>query len=250
MTARLVPLGTNSLIPSFGRQTLSFLCATEKSLVLLVEPTCRDFVADYTALSIILSNYSYDRLVGIASLSELWRGPVTIYAPGPPLIDRDPQPILDQVLRLALGTKSKAPEEHLRVVVISEPSLTLEDLDINFLSQKAPDGSIGIRLGDFVAYLPDSDADASVFSFIEGCKILLHGIPLRCLDYSKGISGLKLNPLLRQVIELAVKAQNKLLIPINLRPELTADDVSRIAGALDSPGLIGMSPLEGTILRI
>jgi len=216
----------------------------------LVEPTCRNFVADYTALSIILSNYSYDRLVGIAALSELWTGPVTIYAPGPPLIDGDPQPILDQVLRLALGTKSKAPEEPLRVVVVSEPSLTLEDLDINFLSQKAPDGAIGIRLGDSVAYLPDSDADAPVFSFIEGCKFLLHGIPLRRVDYSKGSAGLQSNPLLHQVIELALKARSKLLIPINLRPELTGDDVSRIAGALSSQGLIGMSPLEGTILII
>lgn len=259
MTARLLPLGTNSLIPSFGRQTLSFLFATETSLILLdsgtglgrlVEPTCRDFVADYRALSIILSNYSYDRLVGIGCLSELWRKPVTIYAPGPPLIGKDPQPILDQVMRLAFGAKSEGQVEHLRVIEVSEQLLEVEDLNISFLSQKAVDGSIGIRLGDFVGYLPDSNADDSVFSFVDGCKFLLHGIPLRSADYSKGIPGLKSNPLLHKVIELGGKAQSKVLMPINLRPELTKDNVSQMAGALDSQGLTGMFPMEGSILRI
>lgn len=259
MTARFVPLGANSLVPSFRRQTLSFLCATKTTLVLLdagtglgrlVEPTCRDFVADYTAMNIILSNYSYDRLVGIAFLSKLWKGPITIYAPGPPLINVDPRPIFDQVFRLAFDTKSEVPPEQLRVVVISERSIKLEDLDINFLPQNKTDGSIGIRLGDFVGYLPDSDANASVFSFVEGCKLLLPGIQLQRSDYSKGISGLKSNPLLHQVIELAVKAQSNLLMPINLRPESTEDEVNRIADAFNSQGLIGMSPLEGTILRI
>lgn len=259
MTARLVPLGTNSLIPSFGRQTLSFLYSIEKSLLLLdagtgigrlVEPTVKDFVGDYSALNIILSNYSYDRLVGLTCLSQIWKRPVVIYAPGPPLVDKDPKQILSQLLRSPLIPSDLLSADHMRIVVVSEQSLKLKDLDINFLPQKAPGSSIGIRLGDSVAYLPEFDTAASASSFIEGCEFLLSRIALEQIDFSSGAWNLRSNPLLREVISIALKARNKVVMPINLLPDLTEDEVSRVAYALRTEGLIGIDPLEGSILRI
>jgi hypothetical protein len=259
-TSRLIPLGTNALIPSFGRQTVSCLYATEKNVVLLdagtgvgrlLERIVKDFLDDYSSLSIILSNYSYDRMIGIPCLSELWNRQVTIYAPGPPLFDRDPQPILEQLLHPTLGTQScQLLPDQLQIVTISQKSLKLDDIDIYFLPQSSPGGSVSIRLQDSVAYIPNYDGNVSVPSFIEGCDYLLHEIPLRQINYSEGTAGLVSNPLIHNVIELAVRAQNKFVIPINLRPELTEDDVSRLTHSLRGRGIIGIIPLEGTILLV
>jgi ribonuclease BN (tRNA processing enzyme) len=109
MFARLVPLGINGFIPSFGRQTMSFLLLTGNEALLLdagtgvgrlLERTMIDLLQPYDCLNIILSHYHLDHVVGLSYLPGTWmRGVVRIYAPGRPFVETEPDQALSRLLQ-------------------------------------------------------------------------------------------------------------------------------------------------------
>jgi hypothetical protein len=215
----------------------------------LLERTARQFLSEYASLNVVLSNYTLDRVIGIACLAEIWGKDLTIYAPGPPLIDADPKAVLDQLLRPGL-TGSTSPVENLKIVCISQTAFNINNIEVRLLQQSRAEGPVGIRLNNDLAYMTDADTTPQEPSFIEGCEFLLKQIPLYNVDYTKSIEALADAPVVRNAIDLAVSAHIKFVVPINIEPTLTEDDLLRIARSLKAPNLVGIAPSEGAIFRL
>src|SRR3989344_4360334 len=94
---KLIPLGVNGLCGSFGRESMCFLLLTNtKAIVLdagsglwrLFDPKIQAFLESYDELSIILTHYHSDHVIGLFSLVESIQGKrIVLFAPNPPLVD-------------------------------------------------------------------------------------------------------------------------------------------------------------------
>lgn len=184
----LIPLGTNGFYPSFGRQTMSFLVIDEGRALLLDagsgvgrlgEPPIADRLAGVSTLEVVLSHYHLDHVVGLAFLPGVWRGrQARIWAPEPPLVEGDPTTALGPLLAPPLFPQRPA-DWPLEVEI--RPYSRAADLeplgwDLAVRSQTHPGGSVGLRLGNRLAYVTDTIADPATADFVAGVGLLLHEV--------------------------------------------------------------------------
>ena len=171
MIRHFLPLGTNSTIPSFGRQTLATICASDRTAVLLdagsgvgrlMERSARDFLLGYESLSVILSAYTPDRLAGLFCLAELWQKKLIVYAPFPP------PPAMNGALgstfemnlwsSVLLRCSSFA---NCTVVNVLERTFRIDGVQVTLLRYTDPRAPIGIRLDDDLAYITNAGLSPS-----------------------------------------------------------------------------------------
>jgi glyoxylase-like metal-dependent hydrolase (beta-lactamase superfamily II) len=98
---KIIPLGVNGFVPTFGRQTTSFLALTATDAILLdagtgvarlFEPQISSLLERYKDFHIVLSHYHLDHVVGLAYLAgKVIDKPIVIHAPAPPIVDADPE---------------------------------------------------------------------------------------------------------------------------------------------------------------
>src|SRR5262245_34682861 len=106
---RLIPLGINGFVPTFGRHTTSFLILTSDTAILLdagtgvarlLDSHVADVLASYENLNIILSHYHLDHIIGLSYLAGIRRKmAVSIYAPTTPFVESNPETALRLLLR-------------------------------------------------------------------------------------------------------------------------------------------------------
>ena len=182
----LIPLGINGFFPSHDRQTMSFLLLTEKeALVLdagtgiarLLEEDIRRRLEQYDSLNIILSHYHLDHFVGLSYLPGLWSKKVKVYAPSEPFIGTDPKCAINKLLNpplysLTLDTLPMPFE----VIPMTKPNITVGEVNIMIWAQKHPGGSIGIRIGDDLAYVTDTIVDFDNVEKIRNVHLLMHEV--------------------------------------------------------------------------
>ena len=106
-TLHIVPLGINGFLPSFGRQTMSFLVETGSGCFLLdagtgasrlLEAEIAQRLERQEVLDIVLSHYHLDHVAGLTYLNGVWGKPVRIHAPAPPLVDVHPEEAFDRLV--------------------------------------------------------------------------------------------------------------------------------------------------------
>lgn len=244
---RLIPLGTNGFIPSYGRQTMSFLLLTRRSALLLdagtgvsrlLEPELQKVLEPYPSLDIVLSHYHLDHVVGLSYLPAVWnRGPVRIWAPGPPFVDALPQEALQSLIRPPLFALTL--EEYptpVEILPVQSREMEWDGTRLYFRAQRHPGGSVGVRIADHLAYLTDTEVDTEDREFVSGLPLVLHEVWLNDQEAQRGES-LRGHSAAGQVADWVARSGVKTLIPVHHHPGRTEEDLHRIASQLQRKGL-------------
>lgn len=259
MSTRLVPLGTNGYIPSFGRQTMSFLLLTGNEALLLdagtgvsrlLEPTIIDLLRPYDCLSIILSHYHLDHLVGLSYLPGTWmRGVIRIYAPGRPFVEAEPDEALGRLLRPPLFPRRfedfPTPVE---VFPIRSEWLQIGNLSIHLHGQNHPGGSMGVRIGDGMAYVTDTPVTQATQTFVQGVKLLLHEVWLTDEEAEQDQAEREKHSHVSGVAQIARHAKVGSLMPIHHQPKRSGAEIHKLVQEMEaSAGVEVIVPEEGKI---
>lgn len=256
---RLVPLGTNGYIPSHGRQTMAFLVLLDEAAILLdagsgvarlLEPEVEALLGGYPTLDVVLTHYHLDHVVGISYLPGVWpTRPVRIHAPGPPLVETDPAAALCRLIHPPLFP-IPLPEYPMAVELerLTAERAVIGGLEVRFRPQEHPGGSVGVRLGDAVAYVTDTIADDATAQFVVGVDLLLHEVWLG----PGGEAGSTGHSAADDVARIATRAGVPRLMPVHHHPRCTRRDLERLAADLSrlAEGIEVILPEEGRIYTV
>jgi ribonuclease BN (tRNA processing enzyme) len=257
---RIIPLGVNGFVPTFGRHTTSFLVLNGSDAILLDAGTgiarlfdreISQLLEPYERLHIVLSHYHLDHVVGLSYMAGICADrSICIHAPSPPLVEADPFDALHALLRPPFFS---LPLDQFPMRVDVEPitgkHFAVGNSLVSVRPQIHPGGSIGIRIEDLV-FMTDTAVDASAASFINGAKLLLHEIWLRDEDAAKHPNELIGHSFLGGVVNLALKAEADQMMPIHLHPGRSADDLERLGDAIENTGIRFVRPTEGAVYDI
>jgi ribonuclease BN (tRNA processing enzyme) len=180
--SRIVPLGLNGYFPSQGRQTMSFVVLAADCAFLLdagsgvsrlYEPRLRALLEPYGELHVVLSHYHLDHVAGLAYLPAVWGRSVRLYAPAAPLVDAEPEAVLDRLLAPPLFPSSWR-SFGLAVEALRDECARIGEFEARLWRQPHPGGSAGVRLGDEIAYLTDTASGPDAAARVRGVRLLLH----------------------------------------------------------------------------
>jgi ribonuclease BN (tRNA processing enzyme) len=185
LTTHLIPLGTNGFIPSFGRQTMSFLLVDGARALLLdagsgvgrlLEPAVARALEPCARLEILLTHYHLDHVVGLSYLPGVWRGrAVRLWCPAPPLVDAPPEEALDRLFSPPLfPLRLRELPLGVEVEPFGSPELEIDGWSLRFRRQIHPGGSVAVRVDDRLAYVTDTAVDDENAVFARGVDLLLH----------------------------------------------------------------------------
>ena len=252
--SRLIPLGVNGFIPTYGRQTMSYLLLLTDTAILLdagsgvarlLEPRIAAMLEPYNSLNIVLSHYHLDHVIGLSYLpGMLGKKPVAIYAPSEPLVRASATTALGDLIRPPFFPLTFA--EYPMPVTIAP--MTTERVQIGSVSvllrpQNHAGGSVGMRIGD-VAYTTDTVVDQGTADFVRGARLLLHEVWLEDAAEARrtghsdasGVAG------------LAAEAGVGSLMIVHHHPRRSPDDVRLLAEAMQRQTTITIiAPEEGKV---
>jgi ribonuclease BN (tRNA processing enzyme) len=259
MSTRLVPLGINGFIPSFGRQTMSFLLLTGNEALLfyagtgvgrLLEPTIIDLLQPYDCLNIILSHYHLDHVVGLSYLPGTWiRGVVRIYAPGRPFVEAEPDQAFSRFLQPPLFPRRFQDfPTPIEVVPIKSGFLKIGNLSVQLYGQNHPGGSVGVRIGDGIAYVTDTPVAQTTQTFVQGVKLLLHEAWLTDEEAEQDEAEREKHSYVSGVAQIAKHAKVGSLMPIHHHPKRLNEEINKLGHEMEAlAGVEVIVPEEGRI---
>ncbi len=257
----LIPLGTNGYFPSYGRQTMSFLAlAGGRAMLLdagtgvsrLLEPRLASRLEGFDTLDVILSHYHLDHVVGLSYLPAVWKGSkVRIFGPAPPVAEADPRSALEALFRPPFFVKTmEAWSCEVEIVPVEGEEMDLGGLPVQVRGQSHPGGSMGVRLGDGIAYLTDTSVDFSGLPLAMGVKVLLHEVwwtdeEAEAEGRTAGHSALS------AVATFARDARAGRLLVVHHHPKRTQEEIEAIAErAAAIAGIPVSAPEEGVPLTV
>lgn len=262
MSIRLVPLGTNGFIPTFSRQTMSFLLLTENEALLLdagtgmgrlLEPTIKDLLQPFDCLNIILSHYHLDHVIGLSYLPGTWmRGSVRIYAPGRPFVEAEPGQAFGRLLQPPLfPRKFEDFPTAVEVLPVKSGFLKIGNISVELRGQNHPGGSVGVRIGDEIAYVTDTPVEQATRVFVQGVKLLLHEVWLTDEEAKDDKAEREKHSYLSGVAEIARQAKAGRLMPIHHHPKRLDVDVHKVVQEMKTlAGIEVIFPEEGKVYPI
>jgi len=254
--ARLLALGTNGYLPSFGRQTMAFLVATPGAALLLdagsgvarlAEPSARELLDGIERLDILLTHYHLDHVIGLSYLPGLVPGlPIRIFAPAPPLTAFGSE-ALDRLLSPPLFP---APIHRwpmaVEIVPFAGAALEIGPFAVRVRAQKHPGGSVGVRIGDRLAYVTDTILDRATADFVRGVGTLLHEVWLDDEQAARDDAGRSGHSSATPVARLAREAGVGRLVPVHHHPFRSPAALAEIAAVLvAAAGCPVELPVEG-----
>jgi ribonuclease BN (tRNA processing enzyme) len=259
MPARLVPLGINGFIPSFGRQTMSFLLLTGKEALLLdagtgvgrlLEPTIIDLLQPYNCLNILLSHYHLDHVVGLSYLPGTWmRGVIRIYAPGRPFVETEPDQALGQLLKPPLFPRRFADfPAYVEVVPMKSGFLEIGGMSIQLQGQNHPGGSVGVRVGNAIAYVTDTPVAQTTQTFVQGVRLLLHEVWLTDEEARQDEVEREKHSYVSGVAQIAKRAKVGSLMAIHHHPKRLYEEIQKLGQEMEAlAGVKVIVPEEGRV---
>lgn len=261
--ARLVPLGTNGFIPTFGRQTMSFLVLAPGGALLLdagtgvarlAEEPVRALLAPYERLDVVLTHYHLDHVIGLSYLTALWRGkPLRLFAPGPPLVDGTPEAGIGRLLAPPLFpiTVDAFPLPVEVVPYNGEGPIEAAGLELRFRRQDHPGGSAAVRVGDLLAYATDTTADDATAVFVTGVDLLLHECWATDAEAAADPAALYGHSAAGGVARIARAAHVGRLLTVHHHPLKRAAELARMAAAVaEQAGVEVAVPVEGMLYSV
>ncbi len=260
---RLVPLGTNGYIPTHGRHTMSFLLLGEEALLLdagtgvarLAEPAIAELLRPYPRLSVLLTHYHLDHVVGLVYLPGLWPDrPVRIAGPAPPLADCGPRDALERLLNPPLcGLPLAEFPIPVEIVELREERAELAGLPLRLRRQEHPGGSVGVRVGDALAYVTDASPDPATAELARGVDLLLHEVWKTDEEIAAGLpeetgGG---HSHLSRVAAIARQAGVGRVMPVHHHPRRSPDELRALVAVLgERSGCEALLPEEGRVYRV
>lgn len=253
-----MPLGTNGYIPSGGRHTMSFLVLGPEHALLLdagtgvarfLEPGVRELLRPYPRLDVLLTHYHLDHVVGLVYLIGAWRNrPLRIWGPAPPLSDSGPREALGRLLNPPLcGVPLEDFPMPLEIVELREGRAEIAGLEVRLRRQEHPGGSMGVRLGDALAYATDTAADPATIEFARGVDLLMHEVWKTDTEKADGPGH---SPVGR-VAGLARQAGVRRLMPVHHFPGRSDDELRQIVASLrDQSGIECLLGEEGVAITL
>jgi ribonuclease BN (tRNA processing enzyme) len=242
VSTRLIPLGTNGFIPTQGRHTMSFLALVGDQAILLDTGTGVSRLLDqplaallqpYPLLNVIYSHYHLDHTVGLSYFTAVWPSkPLHIYAPQRPLLHALGAETLNGLIcppnfPLTLQqfpcpiTITPVYEEHLQIGPVS----------VRLRPQKHSGGSVGIRLGDDIAYTTDTVVDEGTVDFVRGVRLLLHELWLDDAEVAADEATRTGHSYASGVARLATEAAVGSLMIVHHHPRRTLAEIKKTAAA-------------------
>jgi ribonuclease BN (tRNA processing enzyme) len=254
---RIIPLGTNGFFPSHNRQTMCALLIDGDQVVALdagsglgrlMEAQVRELVAGRERLDIVLSHYHLDHVIGLSYLPAVWpRGRVRIFAPAPPLVQGDPETAFGKLLGPPLfGATVEELSESVEIVPVTEEELEVGHLRFRLRRQAHPGGSVGMRIGDDLAYLTDTVIDEQAAELARGVRLLIHELWLTESEAAQTPAATMGHSDVAGVGRLAAAASVEKLMFVHHHPKRSRSEVEAIADSLRHMGNFEvMLPEEG-----
>jgi ribonuclease BN (tRNA processing enzyme) len=203
-TAVMTPLGTGGWIPSYGRQTASYVFQKDELFIILdfgtgIARILDDFsylLDDVEKIIGFLSHYHPDHTIGLSYLpSFLGDRCLELYAPGKGVYEKSAREILADMFKSPRMPKEL--EDFLPTTEIKDiplEGMTIDDLELKFRPQlKHAHPSVAIRIGDHLAYCTDTEPEYATIGFAHGVNLLLHEVWYDEKSYDPSLSpaGLK-----------------------------------------------------------
>jgi ribonuclease BN (tRNA processing enzyme) len=258
---KLAPLGTAGYLPAAGRQTMSFLLATESDSLLLdagtgvarlLEPAVAALLPAGRRLEVLLSHYHLDHVVGLSYLLGLAADrSIRIHAPAPPLTVGGPEGIAQLLSPPLFPLPVERWPMAVEIVPVNGAELAIGGLRLRLRRQKHPGGSIGIRIGDTLAYVTDTVIDPATVEFVRGVKLLLHEVWLTAEEAAESDPSPTGHSDAGAVADLARAAGVGRLWVVHHHPRRSAAELARMATAMQlRAGLPVEVPVEGEVYEL
>jgi ribonuclease BN (tRNA processing enzyme) len=253
---QITPLGTNGFIPTYGRQTMSFLVeAGARALVLdagsglsrLLEPPLAERLAGYGELDLVLTHYHLDHVVGLSYLPAVWRDrPLRLWAPTEPLVDARAEEALERLLAPPLfPLRLKEFPAPIEVHSYGGEKLRAGPWRLRLRRQRHGGGSVGVVVDERLAYLTDCEAEAASAAFAAGVELMLHEVWVTAAEVAAG-EPRHGHSTLEEVAELARAAGVATLMPVHHRPDRGGAEVEELGRRLGAEsGCRVILPVEG-----
>jgi ribonuclease BN (tRNA processing enzyme) len=257
MDMRVIPLGTNGFMPTFGRQTMCFLVLTHTDAILLdagtglarlLEPSIEPLLAPYDCLNIFLSHYHLDHIVGLSYLPGLTTfKSIKIYAPDVPFVDVSPDKALQGLLGPPFLSLSLSDfPSPVDIIPISRENMLLGAAPVCMRRQKHPGGSVGIRIKDSVAYVTDTIVDDETVTLALDTQFLIHEVWMTDAEAENNEAPLSGHSYLSGVARIAKLANVGRLMVAHHHPKRTPDEIDEIASRIaELSGKEVIVPVEG-----
>ncbi|MBU7006862.1 MBL fold metallo-hydrolase [Phosphitispora fastidiosa] len=180
---KIIFLGSGGWIPTFKRQTCSFLLITDRNLILLDAGSGiwhlgnhTDLLKKYSKLDIIFSHYHLDHVMGLAFLPNWVKGlTLNIWGPGKKFYCNKCEDILTQLTSspyFSLPIQRFSDE-----VIINDYDLNgfnIGNLAVEITAQQHSDPSFGITVNGLLHYATDTTVLKTTFEKARDVKLLLH----------------------------------------------------------------------------
>lgn len=252
----LLPLGANGFYPSFGRQTMSFLLILEDGGAILLdagtgfsrlaEPAIRARLADLDRLDVVLSHYHLDHVCGLTYASTAWGRPLRVHAPGPPLVDVEPIEVLERLIGPPLFPLRLAEFPIPIEVTPYQRDFELSGMRFRTRRQNHPGGSVGLRIGDTIAYVTDTVADRETISLARGVDLLLHEVWASDSEAEAQPYLVKGHAAIGAVADIAERAGVGRLMPVHHHPKRSQSELDAFLDELEAASSVALvRPLEG-----
>lgn len=252
---RVLPLGTNGFFPSFNRQTMSFLVLDDSRPLLLdagsgvgrmVEPAVAKELAGHDRLDVVLTHYHLDHLSGLTSLGYAWRRPIEIWLPMMPLVDARPGQALDRIFGPPLFPV-KLEDFPIPVTVHTyKEDFEVGGRTVRVRRQQHPGGSVGLRVGDQLAYCTDTAGEEGTVALVRGVGLLLHDLWVDDDEAARHPRLIEGHSACGQVAKIAEQAEVGALAPIHHHPERDAESLAVLHRQLaDATSMPNIEMVEG-----
>jgi ribonuclease BN (tRNA processing enzyme) len=245
MSARLIPLGVNGFIPTQGRHTMSFLALVDDQAILLdtgtgvarlLDEPLAGLLQSFPSLSIIYSHYHLDHTIGLSYFTAVWPSkPLTIYAPERPLLHASATETLNGLIcppNFPI-TLQQFPCP-ITIVPLCDDHFQIGSLGVRLRPQKHAGGSVGIRLGNDIAYTTDTVVDEGAIDFVRGVKLLLHELWLDDADAPAEEATRSGHSYASGVAQIATKAGVGSLMIVHHHPRRTRAEIEKTAQTCQS----------------
>ena len=257
MPHTLIPLGLNGYIPTFGRHTTSFLVLSDEVAIILdagtgiarlAEPALRERLAAYDTVHVILSHYHLDHVIGLFYLSALAEGKtVHVLGPAPPLTEYGPEQALTQLMSPPLSPRLFTGHyDDIHLHDIGTAPFHIGGIPFTAWPQRHPGGSIGLRMGNALAYMTDRAMDPADARHIQGVDLLLHEVWFTDAEATANPEKLEIHSSEGAVADFAREAGIARFMPIHHHPTRSEEALGNLCTDMETrAGLPVLRPEEG-----